>query len=185
MSKFGDRLAQVFEGKKQVEIAEMLGVTHTAVRNYLGGRVPDIDKLQLISKITGCDLHWLLTGEEKAAKKQTVSLPDPSFEDVFERRVREIVRDELGRQTATETQELGTIDEFNIDSAIEKWNDPQAIMGAWFRSEGHSMPADYGVIFFTGWEMFTNEEKKSAVIEAKKAIDRNRPKTVGPMRKRK
>lgn len=37
--------------------------TESAVKNYIDGRIPPADELVSISHLTGCSVHWLLTGE--------------------------------------------------------------------------------------------------------------------------
>lgn len=98
MSDFGRRFAEIFEGKKQREIAKILHVTDRAVGNYLGGRVPDVEKLQLVAEVTGCNLHWLLTGTGPKfghVVEQNGRNSD-SFDRLLEDRIREILRAELG-----------------------------------------------------------------------------------------
>ena len=63
MDEFGQRLRKAFSNAKNAEIARQLDVSEPAVKNYIAGRVPDADKLRLISNLTKCSLHWLLTGE--------------------------------------------------------------------------------------------------------------------------
>lgn len=63
MLSFGERLKTAFRGAKNIQIARELGVSESAVSNYVGGRVPDVDLLGKITKSTNCNLHWLLTGE--------------------------------------------------------------------------------------------------------------------------
>ena len=52
-------------------------------------------------------------------------------------------------------------------------DDPQAVMGEWFRHESRDYPQDYGVIFFGGWETSSLQNKIEAVIDAKKVLDRS------------
>jgi transcriptional regulator with XRE-family HTH domain len=61
-SGFGSRLAEAFGTHKPARIAEKLGVTYQAAKNYLEGRVPSPDTLLAISDSTGYSIHWLLTG---------------------------------------------------------------------------------------------------------------------------
>jgi hypothetical protein len=62
--EFGERLKQAFGGASVEEIRSRLGLqSYNGARNYLLGRVPEWDKLVRISEITGCSVHWLLTGE--------------------------------------------------------------------------------------------------------------------------
>ena len=98
MPHFGDRFGELFAGLKQREIAEKLKITDAAVRNYLAGRVPDAEKLELISSLTGCNLHWLLTGtgEKYFGTAQSVRSQNAgSFDEMLERRIRELIRSEL------------------------------------------------------------------------------------------
>lgn len=62
MSSFGERLRIAFRNVKNAEIARKLGISESAVKNYIGGRVPDSDRLIQISDLTNCNLHWLITG---------------------------------------------------------------------------------------------------------------------------
>lgn len=93
-TSFGERLLSAFGNAKQVEIAAKMGVSPSAVKNYVDGRVPDADKLLLIKKLTNCDLDWLLTGEEKGERKAEPE-PPRSFEEALDERIRAIVRAEL------------------------------------------------------------------------------------------
>jgi hypothetical protein len=60
---FGKRLREAFGGAKNVEIAERLGKSEPAIKNYIDGRIPQADDLVVISSLTGCSVHWLVTGE--------------------------------------------------------------------------------------------------------------------------
>lgn len=63
LSGFGERLRDVFGNIQNKEIASRLGVSNPAVTAYLQGRVPPAEKLVEIAEFTGCNLHWLLTGQ--------------------------------------------------------------------------------------------------------------------------
>ena len=63
MNSFGERLRAAFNNAKNAEIARKIGVSESAVKNYLDGRVPDGEKLVRIANLTNCNLHWLLTGQ--------------------------------------------------------------------------------------------------------------------------
>lgn len=69
-------------------------------------------------------------------------------------------------------QDLGNADDFSLEDALDRYNDPHHIMTEWFAAEGRQLPADYGVVFFQGWETFTREERLDAVRDAKKVLDR-------------
>ncbi len=57
------RIREAFNNQPTKEIANKLGLSYHAVRNYLRGRIPSGEKLIEISQLTGCSIHWLLTGE--------------------------------------------------------------------------------------------------------------------------
>jgi cellulose biosynthesis protein BcsQ len=63
LSGFGERLKLAFDNAQNKEIASKLGVSNPAITAYLQGRVPPAEKLIEIADYTGCNLHWLLTGE--------------------------------------------------------------------------------------------------------------------------
>ncbi len=62
-NSFGERLKIAFNQAINADIAKKLEVSEGAVSNYVRGRVPDAEKLLLISKITNCSIDWLLTGK--------------------------------------------------------------------------------------------------------------------------
>lgn len=63
MSPFGLRLKEVFYGVQNKEIAHKLDVSNSAITTYMNGRVPPHETLIKISRLTGCSIHWLITGE--------------------------------------------------------------------------------------------------------------------------
>ena len=74
---FGERLKDAFSNRPNKEIAMLLGVSNPAVTAYLRGRVPPAEKLVEIAKSTGCNLHWLLTGDgPKRVIYEAAQLPD-------------------------------------------------------------------------------------------------------------
>ena len=62
-SDFGKRLKEIFNNATNQQIAEKIGVSAPAVQHYVSGRVPDAEKLILITSVTNCNLHWLITGQ--------------------------------------------------------------------------------------------------------------------------
>src|SRR5438046_8581119 len=128
MTTFGERLRIAFNNAKNAEIARKLEVSEAAVKNYVQGRVPDAEKLVKIKNLTNCSLDWLLTGQpEKEIKAEPTPL---TVDALLEQKIRSVVREELWRGSYSKTtpgtladeieQDLGTIDEFDIASAIEK-----------------------------------------------------------------
>lgn len=60
---FPERLREAFDGENNAQIARMLSVTDTSIKNYMEGRLPAADILVQIADLTKCSIHWLLTGE--------------------------------------------------------------------------------------------------------------------------
>lgn len=57
------RLRDAFDGATNAEIARRLGTSDTAVKNYMdAARFPAPEMLLEISRVTGSNLHWLMTG---------------------------------------------------------------------------------------------------------------------------
>ncbi|MEP7075411.1 MAG: hypothetical protein ABI878_06340, partial [Acidobacteriota bacterium] len=54
-----------------------------------------------------------------------------------------------------------------------KTADPQKVMNEWFKYEGRKYPKDYSVIFFQGWETYSEQERIDALRDAKKVLDRS------------
>jgi len=75
ISDFGKRLKETFKNSSNQSIAEKLGVSKPALTAYMQGRIPPADKLLDISKLTRCNLHWLLTGEGSRKISLTVERP--------------------------------------------------------------------------------------------------------------
>jgi AcrR family transcriptional regulator len=169
---FTERLKQAFDNATMAEIARRIDVPHATIRNYFQGRMPAPDVLIKIADNTGVSLNWLLTGKGPVflAGERPVDL-----DRLLEERVVNIVQRILSERGVSVAEDLGTIDEppaFDIVGAVMRYGDPQKVMSEWFRHEGREYPADFGVVFFQGWESFTHEEKLDAVRDAKKVLDR-------------
>ena len=117
MSHFGERLRRAFGNAKNAELARKLGVTESAVKNYIEGRIPDATRLLQIKDLTNCNLHWLLTGEEQpdTAPQKVLDL-DSAFRDV----VRRMIKEELAL-TLEPAQDIGSVDEFDLEAAVKKY----------------------------------------------------------------
>lgn len=63
-SSFGIRLDSLrISGEKKQDFSIRIGVARTNLSKYYQGRVPDPDILERISRATGVNIGWLLTGE--------------------------------------------------------------------------------------------------------------------------
>jgi len=170
--QFSQRLQQAFDFVRISDIARQLGLPHATVRNYFHGRMPAPEVLIKIANETNVSLNWLLTG-----KGDMYAGPRPRMDlgKVFEEKIVEIIDRKLAERASPPVMELGNIDSapaFDVQEAVRKLDDPQRIMSKWFRHEGRKSPQDYGVVFFAGWESYTEDEKIEAIRDAKKVLDR-------------
>lgn len=153
-------------------IARRLGLPHATVRNYFNGRLPAPDVLIKIGNETNVSLNWLLTGAGDMYLDQEKRA---DFGTLLEQKIEEIIDRKLAAMREEDVQELGEVDVppvFDIEAALARSDDPQAVMREWFRYEDREYPDDYGIVFFQGWESYSPEEKKEAVKDAKKVLDR-------------
>lgn len=172
IEKFQDRLKQVFDNASMAEIARRLELPHATVRNYFQGRMPAPDVLIKIANETNVSLNWLLTGKGELFAGAAAPLQD--LDNIFEKKIEEMIDRKLAERLI-DVEDLGEVDarpEFDAAAAIRKYNDPRLVMNEWFLHEGRKYPEDYGVVFFQGWETYTDEEKLDAVKDAKKVLDR-------------
>jgi transcriptional regulator with XRE-family HTH domain len=170
--KFQDRLKQVFDNASMAEIARRLELPHATVRNYFQGRMPAPEVLIKIANETNVSLNWLLTGKGEIFAGAGAPMQD--LDNIFEKRIEEMIDRKLAERLI-DVEDLGEVDarpEFDAAAAIRKYNDPRLVMNEWFLHEGRKYPEDYGVVFFQGWETYTDEEKLDAVKDAKKVLDR-------------
>jgi transcriptional regulator with XRE-family HTH domain len=164
---FVDRLGKAFGGQSVAKVARRLGVSHATVRNYYLGRLPSPEVLILIANETGVSLNWLLMGEGTvyAGKRSPITI-----DQLIEERVAEILDKRLGPG-----EHKAPPPEFDVEAAVERFNDPERVMSEWLRFEGRDFPRDYGIVFFRGWESFSPEVKIAAVRDAKRVLDRSLP----------
>lgn len=172
MEGFTKRLQQSFDFGSMAEIARRLGIPHATIRNYFQGRLPAPDVLIKIANETNVSLNWLLigTGPMYVGDPKTLSLGT-----LFDRRIEEIIDEKFRTRTHDGVRDLGAVDanpDFDVESAVAKYGDPQQVMSEWFKHESRDYPDDFGVVFFQGWESFTPDEKLDAVRDAKKVLDR-------------
>lgn len=171
---FQDRLKQVFDNASMADIARRLELPHATVRNYFQGRMPAPEVLIKIANETNVSLNWLLTGKGELYAGGAVAAAF-DLDVIFERKIEELIDRKLAERNIIGIDDLGEVDappEFDAAGAIRKYNDPRIVMNEWFRHEGRTYPDDYGVVFFQGWETYTEEEKLDAVKDAKKVLDR-------------
>lgn len=167
---FTARFKKAFEGATMAVIARRLGIPHATVRNYYqDGRLPAPEVLIKIAAVTGISLNWLLlgTGEMYAAANPSIGLGR-----FLEDKINDIVDKRFAELESGTVQDLGSVDEFDVERALRKNDNPQQVMSAWFAHEGRPYPQDYGIMFFRGWETFSDEDKTAALYDAKQLLDR-------------
>ena len=152
-------------------VAKRLGIPHATVRNYYHGRLPAPEVLIKIAATTGVSLNWLLLGRGEMFGGEAGPVALGRF---LELKIGEIIDRKLGERVGPQLQQLhgaDVIDEFDVESSLRKYNDPQRVMKEWFAHEGRAYPQDYGVMFFRGWETFSDEDKTAALYDAKQLLD--------------
>lgn len=71
---FIERLRFAFDNASNAEIARRINTTDKSIKNYMDGdRFPSFPMLFQVSRVTGINIHWLITGrgprrEESAAE---------------------------------------------------------------------------------------------------------------------
>lgn len=167
--EFVDRLNLTFENRNMAQVGRMLDLPHATVRNYYQeGRLPAPEVLIKIANVTNVSLNWLLTGRGSMHGERVPAMSIGNFIDL---RIGEMIEKRLA---SGYVQDLGSADaaSFELDNAITDLNDPQKVMDAWFAFERREYPSDFGVEFFKGWESFTPQEKREALQDAKRVLDR-------------
>ena len=168
------RLQKTFDGESMADVARRLKIPHATVRNYFkGGRLPAPEVLIKIANETNVSLNWLLTGAGDMYGGQRPAIGLGKF---LEERIAEIVDQRiatLGKEVVQELKAVDFRDAFDVEAAVLRLGDPQAVMSDWFRHEGRDYPQDYGIVFFRGWESFSHEDRVAAVYDAKRVLDRS------------
>ena len=171
-NEFTERLKQAFDFASMADIARRIDVPHATIRNYFQGRMPAPEVLIKIANQTHVSLNWLLTGSGEMYLSGSRPI---DLDRIIEELVEGIVDRMLADRGIAGPIDLGVVDEspaFDVEMAVARYGDPQRVMSAWFKHEGRDYPSDFGVVFFQGWESFTQEEKLDAVRDAKKVLDR-------------
>lgn len=73
--QFTDRLIKLIGDEPHARFARRCGFSLGALKNYLNGSIPGIDKAVAIANACDVDLEWLITGEGR---------PSPSADDPFD-----------------------------------------------------------------------------------------------------
>jgi transcriptional regulator with XRE-family HTH domain len=167
-TSFEKRLIDVF-GLNLKEIAAKLEINYHTFRNWAKG-TRDIPpgELARIAKMTNVSLNWLLTGE---GEKYVQALESPSLLEVFDERVRKLIREEMA-SALSPVQELGTIDEF-LAASVEKYDNALLVLRDWYAHDNVAIALPQ-TLDFQGWETYTLEKKVQEIKAAREIMDHNR-----------
>ena len=171
--EFTERLHAAFDYESMADVARRLKIPHATVRNYYQGRLPAPEVLIKIANETGVSLNWLLigTGDKYAGQVAPIGLGK-----FIEEKIGQIVDQKLAnlsRGVVTELRSVDISEPFDVEAAVLRLGDPQSVMSEWFRHEGREYPQDFGIVFFRGWETFSQADKVAAVSDAKRVLDRS------------
>lgn len=170
-SDFIQRLHTAFDNGSMADVARRLKIPHATVRNYYQGRLPAPEVLIKIATVTGVSLNWLLIGTGGMYAGQN---PPLSLGKFLEDKINEMIDRRLAEFRQVEYLRPGDGDAaFDVEAAVLRLDDPQLVMGEWFRHEGRDYPLDYGLVFFQGWETFSLDDKVAAARDAKRVIERS------------
>jgi transcriptional regulator with XRE-family HTH domain len=84
-----ERIAEVFRGRSQTEMARVLGVSQRNISRYVTGAMPGPEFLRALAEVECVDVGWLLTGKPTpipespiAGKSSPADLTNASTEDI-------------------------------------------------------------------------------------------------------
>jgi transcriptional regulator with XRE-family HTH domain len=82
------------------------------------------------------------------------------------------------RRQEFDLQELGTVDEFDVDAAMERHpHEIMPVIEEWVAHEGWELPKDfYGMLANTGYKEMTEDRRKAMILDWKMILDRDREK---------
>ena len=167
--EFVARLKITFDNETMAQVGRRLKLPHATIRNYFQeGRLPAPEVLIKIANETGVSLTWLLTG---AGDRYGAQSPPVSIGKFLDERIHEIIEEKLARSGAAPASV--DADNYDVESAVLRLNDPEQILNEWFQHEGREHPREYDHVFFRGWGTFSPAEKTDAVRDAKRVLDRS------------
>lgn len=86
-AEFAVRLREAFDGASNAEIARRLSANDSTIKFYTDAtRLPIYEMLVEISRVTGCNLNWLMTGRGP----RRIEKPTAMFTEAEENEIREL-----------------------------------------------------------------------------------------------
>lgn len=162
-AKIFSRILEALDAKNAPEVARKLGITKQAVYDWQKS-TPSLDNLLKVSESTNTSLHWLLTGD---GERNIRSVSTVNFEEVLDERIRRVVRDELSTMPV---RDLGTIDEFDVASAVKKYDNALPVLRDWYEHDKLPLP-EISSLSFHGWDEMTFKQKVDHVRFVRKTIE--------------
>ncbi len=82
LDNFGSRLKETIKecGLTQKSLAERVGLSVTAMNNYVAGRIPDAKLMYKICDVLGIRIEWILTGQGVKRKEDEFNLSNDERE---------------------------------------------------------------------------------------------------------
>lgn len=112
--EFARRLKFAFDDASNAEIARRLKTTDSTVKYYTdGARLPVFEMLVQIGRVTGCNLHWLLTGNGPKRAEKEVAM----FSDDEEKKIK-ILASKAGRSFESQVKVL-TVAAIEFKKAVD------------------------------------------------------------------
>lgn len=165
------RILNALEAKNAPDAARKLGISKQAVYEWREN-APGLDNLFKIAETSNTSLHWLLTGQGDQFLTTENSV---SIEDVIDSRIRKIFQEEMSQLTSLArvlpVQELGTVDEFDIDAAVKKYDNAVPVLRDWYAHDNLPFPKGLEQLAFSGWGNLSHERKVREVKRVRKNIE--------------
>lgn len=188
--KIEKRISEAFDFASRNEIAQKMGVNYQTLSNWLKGRT-DFPSAELakIAKLTDYSLNWILTGEgeKRTAKKSLPTLFRFDEDELIsfihgavnaylrehgisleglakldDDHIRDLARDEVA--AAMPVQQLGTVDEFDIAAAVEKYDNAATVLELLYTWH-HEAVREFNAVAFQGWNEMTFDQKVALIRE--------------------
>ena len=106
-NSIGFRLIQAFDAKNLKEVAQTIDESYSSLHNWSTKRRDfPTNVLIKIAKMANTSIDWILTGENTT---EAISATNPSFDKMFEEKIREIVREEISENSAIQEKIQGII----------------------------------------------------------------------------
>ena len=113
-NSIGFRIVQAFGAKDLKEVAQIIDENYSSLHNWSSQRRDfPTNVLIKIARLANTSIDWILTGQIGPSREQSAitsnSIQSQNFEQVFEDKIRQIVREEINNGTAMHEKIQGII----------------------------------------------------------------------------